>query len=100
MDVQIKENLKSKSQWLRGFFMVIFVILFEVAKWLAWLVVVFQFVYALISGKPNENIVRFGKELSDYIAQIMDYLTYNTESKPFPFNKWPTADIGQTTTEK
>lgn len=91
MDAKIKENLQSKSQWVRGFFMAVVVILFEIAKWLAFLVVFFQFVYTLLSGKPNENIVRFGKELSDYIAQAMQYLTYNSEHKPFPFNKWPTV---------
>lgn len=93
MEAQIKENIKSKPQWTRAFFMVINVIFFEVAKWIAFLVIVFQFVFTLISGKPNENMVRFGKELTLYIGQLLEFLTYNSEEKPFPFQKWPSKGV-------
>ncbi|OAD23647.1 hypothetical protein THIOM_000515, partial [Candidatus Thiomargarita nelsonii] len=29
--------------------------------------------------------------LSIYIHQILLYLTYNSEEKPFPFSSWPTV---------
>lgn len=78
-----------KAKWIRGFYMLVFLICGWVAVGLAIVVTIFQFVSTLIVDSYNENLCRFGKSLSQYFSQLVQYLTYNTEEKPFPFSAWP-----------
>jgi hypothetical protein len=52
-------------------------------------VVVLQFLFTVFSGETNANLRQFGASLSRYTYQLMLYLTYNTDDKPFPFGPWP-----------
>lgn len=85
----LKENLKSGSQWLRFLYMVLCIIFFQVASFLGFWVVVFQFLHTLILARSNEQLLKFGSSLSQYFGQLVAYLTYNSEDKPFPFSDWP-----------
>ena len=53
------------------------------------LIALFQFLCTLIAGKPNDNARCFGKDLSLYAAEIIQFLSYNTDRKPWPFSPWP-----------
>lgn len=96
MTEEVKTNLKSKSVWLRGLFMLLFAVLYGVAELVLAVVAVFQFGAALITGKPNDNAVRFGNSLGQYIFQIAQFVTFNSEVKPFPFSSWPEARVATT----
>ena len=89
MNDELKTNLKSKSIWLRGLFMLLFAVLYGVAEMVLAVVAIFQFGAALITGSPNDNVTRFGNSLGQYIFQITQFVTFNTEVKPFPFSSWP-----------
>lgn len=80
----------NKQKWLRLIYMVIFMITGSIAVSLASLIAFFQFIAILVSDKSNENLLALGKMLGLYIKQIVEYLTYNTEEKPYPFSAWPT----------
>ncbi len=82
---------KDRSVWLRGLFMLLFIFLMGVAKFVTLVVVALQFLTLLLTGKINENLLLFGKSLSDYQYQVMLFLTYNSEVQPFPMNNWPEA---------
>ncbi len=92
MDEQLKEHLTTKSTWMRALYMVLFVVLFNVAELVMAVTVILQFLFSLIGGTPNQRLLRFGAELSQYIYQILQYLTYNSEERPFPFGDWPRQD--------
>jgi hypothetical protein len=87
---------KDRSVWLRGFFMLLFVFLINIAKFVTIAVVILQFLQVLFTGKMNNNLLSFGKNLSVYQYQIMLFLTYNSEIQPFPMNEWPTNDSKDT----
>ena len=89
MDSELKENLTSQEAWTRGLFMVMFFILLELAKVVAGMVVVLQFLFTIFTTQTNENLLRFGGSLTRYIYQAWSYLTYNSETRPFPFSPWP-----------
>ena len=80
---------KDKSVWLRGLYMLIFMFLIGVAKFVVFVVIVFQFITVLFTSKTNANLVAFGQSLSTYQYQIMMFLTYNNENHPFPMGEWP-----------
>ena len=88
----VKENLKRGSTWLRLFFMFVVVILYSVSRVVVSLVVLLQFFWVLLSGETNESLENFGQSLATYTYQIISYLTFNTEERPFPFDlDWPTG---------
>ncbi len=89
----IEENLKSKSTWLRLVFMIVFALLANVAMFVTSIVVVLGFLWVLFTGETNQHLRRAGRGLSSYLYQIVRYLTYNTDDKPFPFGaEWPSSN--------
>ncbi len=91
MDEAWKKSIKSESFWLRSLFMVLFLIIYRIVDILVLLVAVSQWIYTLLTGDSNASLSRFALGLAAYAVQIIHYLSYNTEVKPFPFNDWPSA---------
>ncbi len=75
--------------WIRGLYMLLMAVLWHVAEVVLWIVVVIQFVLALVSDVPNERLSAFGRSLGSYVRQIVHFLTFATEEVPFPFSEWP-----------
>ena len=89
----LKEKLSAKDKWFRLIFMVIFaIVVYCIGLTLVWLIAIFQFIYSLFVGKPNKTLLPFGGSLSKYIYQMMAFLTYASEEKPFPFGPWPSSE--------
>ncbi len=85
---QLKANLKSPRQWIRLVYMTLFLILLYSTIVVAGLLVFIQVLFVLISGSANGNITRATADLTRYINQILLFLTYNDDRKPFPFSPW------------
>ena len=85
-------RLLSADQWLRFVFMVLFSIIICVLSYVVGVLVFLQFIFALVTGKDNEKLRRLGSSCSVFISQILQFLTYNSEDKPFPFADWPDAN--------
>lgn len=93
MDAEtLKTNITSGDHWLRLLYMVLFAVLLYFAGVVMVVVVVLQFLFALLSGNPNNNLRQFGESLSRYIFQALQFLTYSREEKPFPFSDWPASE--------
>ena len=88
MDEQINYNLKNLSTWKRIFFMLIFAAIGGLVRMLLWAVILLQVASTLLTGKANQNILNFGRSLSIYTYHILLFLTFNTETMPFPFSDW------------
>ena len=89
MNEESTKSYKDRSAWMRGFYMLIFLFLLGVVKFVAIVVIFFQFATVLLSAETNIHLVRFGQSLSIYQYQIMMFLTYNSEEHPFPMGEWP-----------
>jgi hypothetical protein len=87
--MDIKENAKNVDVWTRGLFIVIYGVIFYFLFALIWLVVIFQFLMKLITSELNENILNFSDSLNQYVSQILLYITFKSEERPFPFSPWP-----------
>ncbi len=92
MSETLKENIGRIEVWMRLLYMLLFGVIYGVAKFLVIAVVVFQFGFVLLSARTNTNLLRFGAQLSHFVYQILLYLSFNTELRPFPFSDWPTSD--------
>ncbi len=100
MSGDIKENVTRRSIWLRLVFMIVLSVAFNVAEFITFAVVAFQFLASLFTGQPNGRLARFGRNLARYLQQITVYLTFTTEEKPFPFTPWPDEPHEETPVEE
>lgn len=46
----------------------------------------YQFLCHLITGRVSERSVRWGEAMSNWTWQMLLFMTYKTENKPFPFH--------------
>ncbi|MDY1046353.1 DUF4389 domain-containing protein [Pseudomonas coleopterorum] len=76
---------------LRVLWMLVFVLVWQVAQFLLGALVLVQLIYRLVYGAPNADMMAFGDSLSQYLAQIGRFGSFHTEHKPWPFSDWPTA---------
>ena len=81
-DPQARESIAIRILW-----MLLFVLVWQVAELLLGAVVVIQLVY----GAPNGSLMAFGDSLSQYLAQIGRFGTFHSDEKPWPFADWPSA---------
>lgn len=96
----LKQNLKDKSTWLRGLYMLLFILFIGVAKVVVLAVVVFQFLSELVTHKCNQRLLKLGQSLSTYSYQILVFLTFNSEYRPYPFGAWPRGEPSTKDREK
>jgi hypothetical protein len=48
----------------------------------------------VLTGKLNENLSHFSESLTRYAFQILLYVTFQSEERPFPFSPWPKDENG------
>lgn len=89
---EIKHSLTSPEHWQRLVFMLLFALMLHVVSIAMWVLVALQFIFTLLTGKDNRNLRNLGRSMTLFISQALDFLTFNTETKPFPFADWPSAD--------
>lgn len=90
---EIVENIKKPSAWIR----IIFVLLFAIALHvifvpLMMILSIAQALFSVFTGDSNDNLKYVAASLELYIAQILKYISYNSEQKPFPFSSFPEVD--------
>ena len=88
----IKENLKQQSTWLRGLYMLMFALFYSIAEFVLFAVVFIQFLFKLFTGKTNLRLLKLGQALATYIYLIVQFLTFNSEYKSYPFGAWPNGE--------
>jgi hypothetical protein len=86
----LEANIKSRSTWMRLVFMIVLGALYALSRLVVFAVVVLQFLWVLLTSEPNVRLTALGHALAIYTADIIDYLCYVSEERPFPFDKdWP-----------
>lgn len=82
-------NVKTRSTWVRGLYMLLFVVIYGLAEFLAGAIVLFQFVLLVLTGRTNEQLRGFSGKLATFMYEIVLFLAFNSEDKPYPFGTWP-----------
>ncbi len=89
----IVDNLREPSAWIRVLLMIAFaVVLYLIIAPVIFVLMVAQALFALISGKDNRNLRYLGGALAQYVLQILHYLSYNSDVRPFPFSEFPALE--------
>ena len=80
---------KEMSLWVRAFYMLGFMIAFGISESVLYLLAIVSLIYRAVNGENHQTMLGFGRSLARYVQQIADYLSFNTEERPFPFSSWP-----------
>lgn len=97
---EIKGNLLNANQWIRVLFMAGFAIAAWCVLFVLVVLVLVQMLITLISGEPNRNLQKTGYQFGCYLQEIIQYLVYNTNEKPFPFAEFPGAEARMVNSEE
>ncbi|MDD2863980.1 MAG: DUF4389 domain-containing protein [Methylococcales bacterium] len=88
MEEQINERLSQVQIWKRIFLMLLFAVVITLVRWIAWIPILLQLFFLLVSGEKNRHILSFGRGLAIYDYHLLLYLTFATDVLPFPFSPW------------
>ena len=64
---------------------------FQFSAWILVLTALVQLVFAIFNDEPNRRLQLFGSSVGLYLTQIASFVTFATETLPFPFSDWPGA---------
>ncbi|MDA0796551.1 MAG: DUF4389 domain-containing protein [Proteobacteria bacterium] len=90
-----KMHVKNTNTWVRLAYMLLFGFLLNAGGLAISAIVLAQFLFVLITGKDNDNLRNLGQGLAKWVCQTIMFLTFNNETKPFPFAEWPVAESSQ-----
>jgi uncharacterized protein YqhQ len=98
----VKEKAKNIDTWIPVLVIAVFgVIWFLVLFWIILILFLVQFAFKLLTGDTNEQIGQVSNGLTQYISQILLYITYQTPDRPFPLGSpFPSGGSSSRTTKK
>lgn len=92
INAELKARLKDQNIWLHFLHLVLYGFAFGICSMILLGVVILHFLLRLLTGEPNIELQRFGKSLSVYFSEIVQFASFNTDKKPFPLSPWPSSD--------
>jgi hypothetical protein len=85
----VKPQSNTQKKLLKALFFILFYFISYAVWGLSIAISIFQFFYALLLKEPNKHLLDFSKNLNTYLYDIVRFISFNTETKPFPFSPWP-----------
>ncbi|MCP4000598.1 MAG: DUF4389 domain-containing protein [Gammaproteobacteria bacterium] len=90
---ELKNKIANPGHWMRLLLMALmYVILFSLVQFIVTISLLIQWVLVLFSGEPNARLKHFTRGLNRYAYQIMEFLNFNSEERPFPLSDWPESN--------
>lgn len=87
IEKNIRAQVQNKDTWLRVFFMAVFLVIFYAVFFVTLGIAVIQFFARLLSGKSLASLDDFNRTLATYAHDIVAYVTFASDAKPFPFKE-------------
>lgn len=91
-----KESKINNDVLTRILVTLLFALIGWISLWVFGIVVLVQFGFLLITGTLNKNLKAFNGELGDYLSDIISYVAFQKDEKPFPFKGWHYDDDNST----
>ena len=85
----LTENIKEPSIWVNFFLKVVYLIFLNFIVPFLGFITLLQLLFIIVTKKPNGNLISFSKKVSSYIYQIINFITYSSDQRPWPFNSFP-----------
>ena len=69
--------------------MVLFGLIAYVALLFVYFLSVAQFILTIINGQKNDNLCHFASRINAYLRQVLQFLSFEVDTVPFPFSALP-----------
>jgi hypothetical protein len=86
---EIETNEREKPGIARALYILLYLIIGRFISVILFVVAITQYIYTWLAGEPNEKILEFTDGLSEYAKQLVSYVGFNSDEKPWPFGDWP-----------
>jgi len=86
---EIETNGREKPGLARALYILLYLIIGRFVSMVLFVIAITQYIYSWLTGEPNDKILYFTEGLSEYAKQLVSYVGFNTDEKPWPFGDWP-----------
>lgn len=84
-----ENNQTSKADLTKVLYMILYLIIGRIISAMLFVIAVGQLIYTWVTGAPNAKVLQFTASMAEYAKQIVRYVSFNSEEKPWPSNDWP-----------
>lgn len=86
---EVETNGRERAGLSRALYTILYLIIIRLISMVLFVIVITQYIYSWLSGEPNEKILYFTESLAGYSKQLVSYVGFNTDEKPWPVGEWP-----------
>ena len=86
------EKEQREHHLFRLLFMILFWVFLRISLVVTGLISIIQWVILWFQEEPIDSLMVFSRSLKLFQAQILAYLTFESEEKVFPFADWPNGE--------
>ena len=72
--------------------MILFGLIAYVALLFVYFLSVAQFILTIINGQKNDNLCHFASRINAYLRQVLQFLSFEVDTVPFPFSALPESN--------
>ncbi|MGH8659613.1 MAG: DUF4389 domain-containing protein [Gammaproteobacteria bacterium] len=84
----IQQKFEDPETWKRiGLVALFSVIFFVLARWLIWVLVVVQLLFALFAGQPQQTLSKLSADLSKFMHRCLLFITWTSSELPYPISE-------------
>ena len=73
----------------RALFIILYLIIIRLISAVLFVIAITQYIYSWLTGEPNDKIMVFTESLAIYSKQLVEYVGFNTDERPWPVGEWP-----------
>lgn len=86
---EIETNERKKAGLSRALYILLYLIIIRLISTVLFVIAITQYIYSWLTGEPNDKILHFTEDLAEYTKQLVSYVGFNTDEKPWPVGEWP-----------
>ena len=86
---ELETNKCEKPGVARALYTILYLVIGRFISIVLFVIAITQYIYCWLTGEPNEKILHFTEGLAAYAKQLVSYVGFNTDEKPWPAGDWP-----------
>ncbi len=86
-------TLPTRKLPMRALLMLLMCLAFQLAAWVLIAIALLQLAFAAFTDEANPRLQSLGRSVGRYLGQIAAFVSFSTETLPFPFSDWPPAEV-------
>jgi hypothetical protein len=89
---EIETKIYPKADMTRVLYTILYLIIGRFISMVLFIIAVSQFIYSWLIGEPNEKLLSFTDAMAEYGKQLVLYVGFNSDDKPWPVGNWPSVE--------